>query len=791
MASKPHHPFQSGNDLLFRHIVDKAPVMVWISDAIGNLVYVNQIWLNFTGEKIEDELAGGWINNIHPDDIDMCLSLYRNACAQLEPFRCEYRLRCSDGKYKWVLNTAIPDRNDNGEFQGYIGTCLDISEKKIAEEKLETYKERLEVAQYAGGIGTFEWDMKTNALWFSQEQKRIFDLDLHSFSGKMSDLTKRTYTPDKVEVQEAIERAARTHQNFDKEFRLSLSDGAIRWVRGKGKFFYDKSGEPVRMIGINYDITKRRQLEELLRFKAEASRVLSSSLDYKHTLQTVAQLAVEHVADWCAVDMVDEDGSINLVAIAHTDPKMIEWARKLRKTQKNHIDKDNATAKALRSGKSLFLPVITEDMVLKGAKNKKELNLIRKIGFSSLMIVPIKLKGQSIGALTFFMTDSKRHYEPADLETAEQLASRAAMAIENATLYEQVHSEQQRLQRLVANVTGVVWETKGEPEKDQITFVSSYAEKMLGFPLEKWLSEPQFWFQLIHPDDKDAALAKQKEIYVNGTKGVNRFRWITKKGNIRWIESHMSVIIGDENKKIGMRGVSMDITARMEIERRKDEFISMASHELKTPLTSIKVFNQILLQNEEFKEKPAIQQALTRMDQQINRLTNLVADLLDVTKIQVGKLHFTKSDFSLNKLIEEVVEVMQTTTQKHKLVLKAASLVIICADHDRIEQVFTNLISNAIKYSPENAKVLIEILEPENGYIRIRVKDKGIGIPKDQQYRIFERFYRVFDATDQTFPGLGMGLYITAAIVQRHEGHINVRSTSGKGSTFTVTLPIK
>ena len=778
------------SEKLFRNMADTAPVMIWISDSIGEMVYVNKGWLDFTGRIFADEIGNGWMKNVHPDDVEMCLTQYRNAFAQLEPFRCEYRLLRADRTYGWVLNTATPRRNEKNEFLGYIGTCIDITEKKAAEKELETYKERLEVAQFAGGIGTFEWNMKTNSLWFSKEQMNLYHIDETTFNGKLENLQNSTYTPDKQDVQEAIVRAAANHQNFDKEFRICLPDGSIRWIRGKGRYFYDKNDEPVRMIGINYDITGRRQLEELLHFKVEASRVLSSSLDYEHTLQTVATLAVKHIADWCSVDMVDEEGYINAVAIAHVDPKKVEWAKKLRREQANHIKNDNATAQVLRSGKPLFLPVVTDDLLVKGAKNEQELRLLRKIGLSSIMIVPIQLKGQSIGVLSFVTSDSKRHYEIADLETAEQLASRAAMAIENATLYEQVQSERQRLQKLVANVTGVVWETEGPPDDDKMIFVSSYAEKMMGYPLEKWQKEPHFWLQLIHPDDRAAALAKQKDIYENGTRGINRYRWVSRKGVVRWIESHMSVISDEDDKKIGMRGVSMDISSRMEIERRKDEFISMASHELKTPLTSIKVLNQVLLQNPEIQSQTSVLPLLSRMDQQINRLTNLVADLLDVTKIQVGRLPLNKKIFNLNVLINEVVEVMQTTTTKHMITLKSPKKVQLLADSDRIEQVLTNLLSNAIKYSPDNAKITVEVTPPQHGFIQIRVKDRGIGIPKDQQPRIFERFYRVFDATDQTFPGLGMGLYITAEIVRRHDGLINVRSTPGKGSTFTVSLPI-
>ncbi len=217
-----------------------------------------------------------------------------------------------------------------------------------------------------------------------------------------------------------------------------------------------------------------------------------------------------------------------------------------------------------------------------------------------------------------------------------------------------------------------------------------------------------------------------------------------------------------------------DVTESYEEKQRKDEFISMASHELKTPVTSLKGFTQVLQRR---LLKQGDDQALhyvARMDAQINRLTKLVSDLLDVSKMQASKLPFYLELFDLNTLVQETVENVQAAASTHH----------ILGDKDRLGQVFINLLTNAVKYSPRAEKVLVRLSQDKQQAI-VGVQDFGIGIDASHHRRIFERFYQVTDPEERTYPGLGMGLYISNEIVLRHHGRMWVESTKGKGSTFS------
>jgi len=237
-------------------------------------------------------------------------------------------------------------------------------------------------------------------------------------------------------------------------------------------------------------------------------------------------------------------------------------------------------------------------------------------------------------------------------------------------------------------------------------------------------------------------------------------------------------------------GFVLDNSARHELERRKDDFISMASHELKTPLTSLKLQTQLLRRQLAKQGNTRSTDVLARMEEQVNHLERLVGELLDVSKIQSGRLEYLQEIVDLDALLHAVAEIMQQVSATHTFVVRGTLDVPLSGDKSRLEQVFINLLSNAIKYSPAGSTVEVDMSQGAET-VTVSVRDHGMGIPQEQREKIFERFYRAFDSAQKTIPGLGMGLYIVEGIVKSHGGTITVDSALGKGSTFQVTLPLK
>ena len=231
-----------------------------------------------------------------------------------------------------------------------------------------------------------------------------------------------------------------------------------------------------------------------------------------------------------------------------------------------------------------------------------------------------------------------------------------------------------------------------------------------------------------------------------------------------------------------------EIEFRKEAERKKDEFISIASHELKTPMTSIKGYIQLLERSLDKEDLETTRVRLHKVQNQVEKLNLLVADLLDISKIESGKLKFNKKYFSFDKILDHIIEVMQQANPEVKFLKKGQINTEIFGDEMRIEQVIINFITNAIKYAPDSDEVHFTS-ELRGDEIYFSVKDFGIGMAKEHQQQIFDKFYRV-EETSERFQGLGIGLYICQEIIERHEGKIGVNSEPDEGSEFYFTIPL-
>lgn len=230
-----------------------------------------------------------------------------------------------------------------------------------------------------------------------------------------------------------------------------------------------------------------------------------------------------------------------------------------------------------------------------------------------------------------------------------------------------------------------------------------------------------------------------------------------------------------------------DITERKAIEQRKDDFLSIASHELKTPLTTIVGFMQLMSRLMPENASPKFVSAFDKTGLHVNRLNQLLAELLDMSKIQTGNIELHKEFFDFDKMVRETVDGLLAATPSSKIKVEGATGTTLFGDESHIIQVLVNLISNAIKYSPDSDEVNVYLSKVSN-FVKVSVTDKGMGIHPDELKKIFERFYRV-SSTQKSFPGMGIGLYICEQIVKNHGGTLWAESKVGEGSTFSFTLP--
>jgi PAS domain S-box-containing protein len=324
-----------------------------------------------------------------------------------------------------------------------------------------------------------------------------------------------------------------------------------------------------------------------------------------------------------------------------------------------------------------------------------------------------------------------------------------------------------------------------DPETRKILDANPFMEDLLSYPREELIGKELFEIGFLK--DKPAAEAMFRELQVQN---CIRYEESLETTTSRPQEIEVVANLYDEGERSIIQCNIRDITERKEIERRKDDFISIASHELKTPVTSLKGFAQVLQRRLKRQDDEESLRFLAIMDKQLNKLTKLINDLLDISKMRQGKLDYREDPFDLDALSQEIVENLQAGTSTHQLLIEGRTAVQVFGDRDRIGQVLINLLTNAIKYSPKADTVIVRVSKDQENAI-VSVQDFGIGIAAAHHKQIFERFYQVTDPEEKTYPGLGTGLYICAAIIKRHHGQIWVESRKDQGSTFSFTLPLR
>lgn len=468
--------------------------------------------------------------------------------------------------------------------------------------------------------------------------------------------------------------------------------GQESWRVVNSRPVFDARGEAQYAITIWHDVTERMREDRNQRYLAQASDALGASLDYATTLRTVAQLSVPGIADWCTVDIVEDGGPTRQVALAHVDPAKVKWAEELRTRYPPDPNAPTGLPQVIRTGRPEFVPEISIESLSAGL-DAEQLAILRELGLTGYMIVPLISRDRTLGAITFVSAESGRRFDQGDLQLALDLARRAALAVDNARLYRE---------------------------------------------------------------------------------------------------------------------------ARQAIELR-ERFLSIASHELRTPVTVISGYTELLLRMiDRAAQQTAgpgpldgerVQANLKKIEREVRRMEQLIGELLDVTRLQNDTLSLTRVRLDLAALVGRVVEDARRRQEQglypdnidFRLSLPDKAGVWGAWDEGRMEQLLLNLIENAVKYSPAGGVVGLrltsELIESIGAsptrMAHLVVQDHGIGIPRSEQGQLFNPFFRAFNASSRKYAGLGLGLSICRGIVQAHGGCIWAESDGEeRGSTFHIILPI-
>jgi PAS domain S-box-containing protein len=366
----------------------------------------------------------------------------------------------------------------------------------------------------------------------------------------------------------------------------------------------------------------------------------------------------------------------------------------------------------------------------------------------------------------------------------------ATEVTEKAELHQKIKEDERKFRQLADLIPDKI--STGTPDGNVTYYNQSWLD-YTGLTAEDLLGRG--WISLVHPDD----IFKIEEYFKDQDENKSDFdkeiRLLNKDGEYRW---HLSraVHIRDNfgNLKFWV-GASTEIHKFKEEEKRKEDFLKMVSHELKTPVTSIKGYIQLLMTMLDSGKNPDIgslplKSSLKRIDSQISRLTRLISEMLDLSRVEEARLELQKENFYINELVEESVKDLEYSFTSSRIKILKNERFKVFGDRDRLGQVLINFITNAIKYSPENKNIEVRIYHDREGMGSVSIKDRGIGIAKKDHKKIFERFYRVSGQMEDTYSGFGIGLFLAKEIIDRHNGLIRVNSKLGEGSQFIFSLPV-
>ena len=624
-----------------------------------------------------------------------------------------------------------PFRAEDGRIAGVLAIATEVTERVKAKAMIEEAEERARLAVEAVGLGTFDLDLQTDDMITSTNFANIFGLKQPVSRAEYI----RIIHPDDRPRREQAHRDALKTGHLMYEARMIWPDGSIHWARTEGKVYY-KNGSAKRILGTILDITEQKRLRT-----------------QQHKLITLVTNSVDMMF------IVKLDGGISYLNQAG---KTLLGVQDDLDASSIHISQLHTVEDLQRVNESV-IPTVIQTGEWAGTMNIRQLHSDEIIPvFNSMIRIDDPNTGEVIG-IGSVMRDMR-----------SEVASKAAL---------------QKSESLLKNITTAaptgLWQSDIH---GAITYINETWIKWTGIPCEGQLGYG--WLNSIVAEDQDQVRRKFTDAMLNRTLYEAEFRFNHVDGKIHWCVADGRPQYLPDGSCTGYIGACVDITEQKALQQQKDNFIGIASHELKTPVTSLKAYAQVLEKMLERKGDMHEAAMMGKMHAQLNRLANLIGDLLDVTKITTGRLQFNHQEFDFNALVLDLVEDLQRTTEKHRLIHELQPVARVYGDKERIGQVIVNLITNAIKYSPQANEVRI-YASMENEEVHLCVQDFGIGIASEDLNKVFEQFYRVTGTVQHTFPGLGLGLYISAEIIRREGGRIWVTSEENKGSTFCFAIPLK
>lgn len=639
--------------------------------------------------------------------------------------------------------TYSPLKNTMGEITGIITIANDVTEQVLAKQENEKIEARFRNLIMEAEIPTIFFKGKELIIDIINEKAKEYWKEKHDLTGlPLREALPELFSQPFAEILKNVYRTGKIYKEDAAKIMIPQSDEfQAVYMNLSFKPIYDSSGEIFGVLNMSLDVTEQINAKKLIEKSEERLRQFIAAVPLAMSVLKGPEFTIE----------MSNRGVSEL------------WEKNNRRIGKTLIE---------------AYPELENHFIIGYLKQAYETG-------RQIQIKEIEVK------LPHFEKPRYMNYifTPIDLgESENTIVSVGYDITEEIQLKRKLQESELRFKNLADTIPQIVWTAKPDGEVD---YFNERWYELSGLPKDE--IHIKNWKEIVHKDDLKNIEETWKRNIETGELHEVEYRLEKKDnpGTYHWYLGRGIPIKSDDGKILKWIGSTTDIHEFKTFLKQKDDFLAITSHELKTPLTSIKLYAQALerMLKQEGYEKGA--EYAGKMGIQINRLNQLITDLLDVTKIQNGQLPLNKTVFDFDDLVSEVAEEAKISNGNHKIISKLGSTGLVEGDRERIQQVMQNFISNAIKYSPNKEKIVICSHTDEEGNACFSVEDFGIGIPKNKIEKIFEQFYRVNEESSNTFEGMGLGLYISSQIIKRSEGKIKVYSELGKGSKFSFSLPGK